>query len=103
MPDEERHAMELISTHPTGVEEWYCPTCGYRFLMQWPPAYKKTILVEGDPTAMHSGGVGGVSMGVELVQPTQASTPNQDELNDPTLRPWIEWFEAVDFEKLWED
>ncbi len=57
------HHMELAATRPTGEEEWFCPTCGRRFLMQWSPAYKKVILAPGDEHAIHSGGKGGLQIG----------------------------------------
>ncbi len=61
------HHMELAATHPTGEEEWFCPTCGRRFLMHWPPAYKKVILDPGDESAIHSGGKGGVQIGLPTI------------------------------------
>ena len=57
------HQMELATTHPTGEEEWFCPTCGRRFLMQWAPTYKKVILAPGDEYAIHRGGKGGLQIG----------------------------------------
>jgi len=59
---QERHEMILKTTHPSGAEEWSCPTCGRRFLMQWPPNYKKVILQEGDESAIHTGGKGGLQI-----------------------------------------
>jgi hypothetical protein len=55
--------MRLEKTHASGAEEWYCPTCGRRFLMQWPPSYQKIILEPGDEYAMHSGSKGGMRIG----------------------------------------
>ncbi len=46
--NEKHHEMTLQETHISGVEEWYCPDCGRRFLVQWPPAYKMIILEQGD-------------------------------------------------------
>jgi hypothetical protein len=50
------HTMVLEKIQPSGEQEWYCPTCGRRFLLQLPPNYKKTILVAGDRTVKHTGG-----------------------------------------------
>ena len=48
MYEQEQHEMVLEATHPSGEEEWFCPTCGRRFLMRWPPAYEKIVLERGD-------------------------------------------------------
>jgi hypothetical protein len=63
MNAQQKHEMILETTHPSGAEEWYCPVCGRRFMLNWPPAYKKIILNPGDELASHSGGKGGLSMG----------------------------------------
>jgi hypothetical protein len=60
--DTERHEMKLAQTHPNGAEEWVCPICHRRFILQWPPNYKRVILEEGDKDAIHSGGKNGVHM-----------------------------------------
>jgi hypothetical protein len=62
MNDAEQHEMFLATTHPTGEEEWLCSTCGRRFLMHWPPAYRKVILEPGDEYAVHSGNKGDLRM-----------------------------------------
>jgi hypothetical protein len=63
MNEQEDHEMVLEITHPSGEEEWYCPTCGRRFMIHWPPNYKKIVLNPGDEFAYHRGGKGGLSMG----------------------------------------
>jgi hypothetical protein len=50
--------MRLEKTHPSGAEEWFCPTCGRRFLIEWSPAYKRIVLTAGDEWVIHSGGKG---------------------------------------------
>ncbi|HLF75455.1 MAG TPA: hypothetical protein VI524_13955 [Anaerolineales bacterium] len=60
--DEQKHEMALERIHPSGTEEWYCATCGRRFLLSWPPEYQKIILNAGDEYAVHSGGKGGLSI-----------------------------------------
>ena len=94
----QHHEMILEKTHDSGAEEWYCPTCGRRFLMQWPPEYKKVILENGDESAVHSGGKGGGSM-----QPSPVMHTQEDPwINDSNMLPWIEWMDRIDFESLWE-
>jgi hypothetical protein len=60
--DVERHEMKLVETHDDGSEEWVCPTCHRRFVISWPPNYKRVILEEGDENAIHAGGKGGVRL-----------------------------------------
>jgi len=63
MTQPEQHEMQIKTKYPSGTELWYCPTCGRKFLLDWPPKYQKIILDVGDETAIHSGGKGGLSMG----------------------------------------
>jgi hypothetical protein len=94
--NQEHHQLVLEKTHATGAEEWYCPTCGRRLLMFWPPEYKKIVLEPGDDYAVHTGAKGGLRMGApETIQ-------NGDPYaGDKYLIPWIEWMKKVDFEGLW--
>ena len=48
------HPMALLSTVPTGIELWECPTCGRRFLLTWHP-WQRTVLAPGDEHATHTG------------------------------------------------
>jgi len=73
MDDLPRHEMRLATTHSSDQEEWYCPTCGRRILMQWPPHYKKIVLEPGDKYAYHTGGKGDLRMGP--LQIDQAEEP----------------------------
>jgi hypothetical protein len=101
---QEQHEMVLETIHPSGAEEWFCPTCGRRFLMQWPPAYNKVILEPGNESAIHSGGRGGLSIQSSEPQPAEVSNRESilTEQDEAYLVPWAEWMERVDFEKLWE-
>ena len=49
-----KHDMELVKIHNSGAEEWNCPICERRFIIQWPPNYQKIILEAGDEYAFHS-------------------------------------------------
>lgn len=49
-----KHDMELIQIHSSGAEEWCCPICTRRFIIQWPPNYQKIVLEAGDEFAFHS-------------------------------------------------
>lgn len=99
MAEQEYHEMVLNNIHPSGTEEWYCPTCGRRFLMQWPPAYNKVILEPGDETAIHSGGKGGVSVQTPQAAPeVEQLSPEEEAL----LEPWVAWMEKTNFDTLWD-
>jgi hypothetical protein len=67
MVELQRHLMQLTKTYPSGDEEWSCPTCGRRYLMQWFPAYKKVVLTPGDEYALHQGSKGGLQIGQSTV------------------------------------
>lgn len=86
MPEQARHEMIMERTHESGAEEWACPVCGRRFLMQWPPNYKKIILEPGDEYAIHSGGKGGLV--ISDADPQPAPDPDQD---DERLAPFKKW------------
>jgi hypothetical protein len=101
----ESHEMILDIIHPTGVEEWYCPTCGQRFLLQWPPAYQKVFIEVGNQYASHSGG----RMEAEQDQGEAAPSgenpaspgdgPNSDD--ERRLAEWGELLEEIGFDGWW--
>ena len=51
------HSMSLVQTYSSGAEEWRCPTCDRRFILQWEP-FKRIILEQGDALATHSASKG---------------------------------------------
>ncbi len=77
----QQHEMHLEKTHPSGAEEWVCPTCRRRFLLQWPPAYKKIVLEAGDEEALHLGGKGGLNIGPTTVIPLEDPGAIEDNLD----------------------
>lgn len=94
---ENYHEMILEKTHLSGVEEWYCPTCGRRFLVQWPPAYKIIILAQGDKDIRHN-----VSRANSRIGSLPAMQLEATDLTDEfRLLPWIKWMEKVDFDSRW--
>lgn len=90
MNTEPNHKMVLAKTYKSGAEEWYCPTCGRRFIVQWAPEYQKTVLELGDESVIHNTGKGA------LIVP-------QQQLDDPWLSPWLDWLEKSNFTNRWED
>jgi hypothetical protein len=59
--------MQIVDVHPTGDEEWHCPTCGRRFLLSWDPTYSKLILEKGDDYAVHTGATGGLNISLPQI------------------------------------
>jgi hypothetical protein len=95
---EKYHEMIMEKTHVSGVEEWYCPSCGRRFLVQWPPAYKMIILEPGEKDIRHN-----VSKANSLKSPRQGTQLEATDLTDEfRLIPWIKWMEKVDFDSRWD-
>ena len=78
---QEQHDMILEKTHDSGAEEWSCPTCGRKMLVQWSPDFKRIVLEKGNDEAIHNGSKGGLKMGQTII-----SQPNSqifsDELRD---------------------
>ena len=88
--DPARHRMTMVHEYDTGAEEWLCDICGRRFIMMWPPNYKKIFLEYGDETAVHFGEKGGVTMGPMNVEPRN---PVEDK---DWLEPWRGLIEDLD-------
>ena len=95
--NEKHHEMILEKIHILGVEEWYCPTCGRRFLVQWVPAYRLIILAAGDKDIWHNVSKSNSSIGSCLVMQLEAT----DLTDEFRLLPWIKWMEKVDFDSKW--
>ena len=93
--DSQPHKMQLEKTHPSGAEEWYCPTCGRRFLMQWPPDYRKIILEPGNEYAMHSGGKGGLRLEAPEIREVEEDEP---VLSDELRAALEEVLDDIDFD-----
>jgi DNA-directed RNA polymerase subunit RPC12/RpoP len=99
LPEAEHHIMEFVASHANGMDELYCPTCGRRILLMWPPNYKKTVLDPGDEFAIHSGGKGGIVMGETQISQDEDEAHKSPE--ETYLAPWKDWMEQVDFESFW--
>lgn len=96
MTEQTTHTMILRSAHVSGAEEWYCPQCGRRFIMQWPPNYKRVILEAGDEYAYHTASKGGVQMGApQVVATPEAEMPTI--VSDEDLDVWLDYLNNLDF------
>lgn len=104
MENGKQHHMVIARTYPTGAEEWYCPTCGRRFIMQWPPSYKRILLETGDEAVQHDGSKGemgmGLDMGTQSVE-NKDETPGYDE--NEMLDPWLEYLNEIDLDTRLDD
>jgi hypothetical protein len=86
----DQHTMQLERAYESGAEEWVCPICERRLIIQWSPTYKKIILDSGDEYATHGDGKG---KNLNETAQVQAGEPP-----DTTLAPiWLEAIEALDF------
>jgi hypothetical protein len=109
--NKQQHLLALIKSFPTGAEEWFCPSCGRRFIITWPPDYKMIILENGDLDASHTGGKGipGLEVKLSPTDPETTDPGNSDLLNDdlraddPNLRSWQDWMNDTDFDDRWEE
>lgn len=90
MSSERTHKLTLIKKYASGAEEWYCSSCGRRFVLQWAPEYQRVVLEVGDETVVHNTGQG-------------AMVVYQPQPEDPWLTPWLEWLEKENIENHWSD
>ena len=95
---DKHHEMVLEKTHISGVEEWYCPDCGRRFLVQWPPSYKMVIIEQGEKDTRHN--VSRLSSRIISDSVEQAEDP--EPIEEFRLMPWIQWMDKVDFASRWD-
>ena len=105
MNQQQHHEMVLEKTHLSSAEEWHCPICGRRMLLSREPKFRKIVLDVGDEFATHSGGKGGLGIGLIQVA-TEDDTILQNRvpetlLEDVWLVPWMEWMDEVCFKNLW--
>jgi hypothetical protein len=96
--------MVMIKEHE-GTEEWWCSSCGRHLLVSWSPAFKKTVLVEGDSLANHTRIKINSQPGEKIEKPAAMLPKPVMDLpdDDPRLIPWLIWMEASGFENLWDD
>ena len=102
----EQHEMLLETTHPSGEEEWYCPACGRRMMVNWTPKFKRRVLEAGDENVSHSGSKGGMHMGkmnVKLDAKNVAQKEPEMLIEDERLAPWITWLNETDFDNRWDN
>lgn len=81
------HEILVVNLHPSGVEEWLCPTCGRRFIVQWTPEYQCIVLNPGEESAIHN-----MSRGALVT-----ATPH--ETSPARLAPWMDWLRTINLDR----
>lgn len=89
------HEMVLEMTHASGMQGWFCPTCGRRILLHVPPNSALVIVEPGDQYASHSGSTGGLRVATVQVAQQEQELP---EIPEESLRPWIKALENLDLD-----
>ena len=105
MHEQQEHEMVLETTHSSGAEEWYCPTCGRRMAITWQP-WRKIILEPGNIQATHSGSKGGLHLSTSPIDPDRRDdlpSATEPSLEDPYLAPWVRWLEKMDPNDSWNE
>ena len=93
------HEMVLEMTHASGMQGWYCPTCGRRILLFVPPNNEMVVIEEGDRYVNHNGSTGGLRIGAVQVKERDENFEDvSDEISEESLRPWIEALENLDLD-----
>jgi hypothetical protein len=92
MNEQQQHEMILEMTHSSGMQGWYCPTCGRRILLLVPPNSEMVIVEAGDQYASHSGSTGGLRIGAIQVI---GRNEEPEEISEERLRPWIKALENL--------
>jgi hypothetical protein len=57
MDNRQRHEMILEHNHPSGAQEWCCPTCGRCLLVIRTPRFMTVIRKAGNEFALHTLGI----------------------------------------------
>ncbi|MFN8474941.1 MAG: hypothetical protein U0822_22325 [Anaerolineae bacterium] len=87
MSTNEVHEMQLVSTHPSGAEEWHCPTCGRRVLLQSQLDYQRITLERGDVYALAWGAETGVLVAEKTVLVVGDATASHRGNKLPSVMP----------------
>lgn len=91
---DQQHEMILEITNASGIQGWYCPTCGRRILFLISPNNQMIIVEPGDQFASHKGGSGGLRIGLVGVEQDE----NAEEISEERLRPWIKALEKLNLD-----
>lgn len=74
MSDSERHEMQLQQRFPSGAQEWLCPACKRRVVIEHGANRVKIITLEsGDEHAVHSTSTGGLRVAASQARESDGS------------------------------
>ncbi len=85
------HAMQLTHTHENGDQEWLCPECGRHTIVRWTPEFQRTVLVTGDETAIHRGGMGGLAIAANVME-------RASEVDTALDDAWLDLIDGLDID-----
>ncbi len=95
------HIVELVVVFPSGSEEWHCPVCDCRFIVQWVPTCTVIFLQDGDEHALHVRSVEGLAAEAVLRQPALVQPAAEPQDRDKLEQgPWGEWLDQIDLGDL---
>ena len=97
------HTMTMINEHE-GTEEWLCSVCGRHLLVNWNPKFRRTVLIEGDSSAQHSGSKGTMLTMDKMDVSVDENLPpenQKEQTDDARMIPWLAWMDEIGFENLW--
>ena len=97
------HEMMLVKIYETGVEEWLCPICGRRLMMQRPPQFRRIILAMGDELVSHTASQESLRLvGAEDANTTATprTSSHTDDAQLATMRVWADWIDQLDLSAL---
>jgi hypothetical protein len=95
----QHHEMVLEMTHSSGMQGWYCPTCGRRILLFVPPNNEMIVVEPGDQYVSHNGSTGVLRIGaVQVREHDEELDEAPGEISEESLRPWIEALENLDLD-----
>jgi len=86
-----QHKLVLSEIFSSGAQEYYCPICGRRFVIQFLPNFKRIMLDHGDEMAVHIGGT--------PQRKARACEPSGDQmgkLDDPYLQLWRNYLDNIE-------
>ena len=74
MSDSERHEMQLQQQFSSGAQEWLCPTCKRRVVIEHGANRVKIVALEsGDEHAIHSTSAGGLRVAASQARESDGS------------------------------
>jgi hypothetical protein len=93
------HMLQRSHIHSNGAEEWACPICGRKILIDWQGLHRSAVLIPGDASTSHIGGAGNQRTEASQVIAEQQTEYIAEEvgtipISEP-LRPWLRWMQTA--------